>query len=115
MDRNYIYSEATISICPECLQRVPAKIIFKDDKVFLQKFCLKHGQQEELFEEDIEYHLKKRTFDKPGTISKTQTQITKGCPFDCGLCKNHDQHTCIGLIEVTNKCDLCCPTCYANS
>ncbi len=115
MDRKYIYHESTTSICPKCLERIPAKIILKDDKVFLKKFCKTHGEQEELFEEDIEYHLNKRSFDKPGTISKTQTEINKGCPFDCGLCPNHDQHTCIGLIEVTNSCNLGCPTCYANS
>ena len=54
-------------------------------------------------------------YNKPGTISKTQTKVNMGCPFDCGLCPDHDQHTCIGLIEVTNACDLCCPTCYASS
>jgi 7,8-dihydro-6-hydroxymethylpterin dimethyltransferase len=115
MDRKYIYHESTTSICPKCLERVPAKIILKDNKVFLKKYCKVHGKQEELFEENIEYHLNKRNFDKPGTISKTQTTIKKGCPFDCGLCLDHDQHTCIGLIEVTNRCNLGCPTCYANS
>ncbi len=115
MDRNYIYHESTTSICPKCLERIPAKIILKEGQVFLKKFCKIHGEQEELFEEDIEYHINKRDFDKPGSISKTQTKIQKGCPFDCGLCPDHDQHTCIGLIEITNNCNLGCPTCYANS
>lgn len=115
MDRSYIYHESTTSICPECLTRIPAKIVFKEGQVRIKKICPTHGAQEELFEEDLEYHLKKRTFDKPGTISKTQTEIDKGCPFDCGLCPNHDQHTCIGLVEITKQCDLGCPTCYANS
>lgn len=115
MDRKYVFHESTISICPKCLQRIPAKIILKENKVYLEKYCNIHGKQEELFEEDIEYYLNKRNFDKPGTISKTQTKIKNGCPFDCGLCPNHDQHSCIGLIEVTNKCNLKCPTCYASS
>ncbi|EKE06484.1 MAG: hypothetical protein ACD_18C00347G0009 [uncultured bacterium] len=115
MDRNYIYHESTTSICPKCLKVIPTKIVIKDEKVFLHKFCKEHGLQEELFEENVEYHLSKREFDKPGTPCKTQTITEKGCPFDCGLCPQHDQHTCIALIEVTNKCNLGCPTCYANS
>ncbi|MFA6088405.1 MAG: radical SAM protein [Candidatus Woesearchaeota archaeon] len=113
MDRDYIYSEPTISICPVCLLQISAKIIIKNNQVFLKKFCKSHGETEELLEEDAAYHLSKKEFDKPGTISKTQTKIDKGCPFDCGLCPNHDQHTCISLIEVTNACNLNCPVCYA--
>ncbi|MFH1408605.1 MAG: radical SAM protein [Nanoarchaeota archaeon] len=115
MDRDYIFLESTTSICPRCLKRIPAKIVTKKGKVFLRKHCLQHGPQEELLEDDAAYHKIKRDFEKPGTISKTQTKIVKGCPFDCGLCPSHDQHTCIGLIEITNRCNLICPTCYAKS
>lgn len=69
----------------------------------------------ELLEEDANYYLKRGDYDKPGSISKPQTKIENGCPFDCGLCPDHEQHTCIGLIEVTNACDLNCKFCYANS
>ena len=115
MGRDYILYEMTTSICPECNERIQAKVIIRDKAVYLMKFCPIHGKQEELLEEDIEYHRQKRNFDKPGTISKTQTIFEKGCPFDCGLCPQHDQHTCIGLIEITNKCNLNCPSCYADS
>ncbi|MBU1976174.1 MAG: radical SAM protein, partial [Nanoarchaeota archaeon] len=114
MDRNSTYHESTTSICPQCSERVPAKIIIKNKSIFLEKYCKKHGIQEELLEEDAEYYLDRRKYDKPGTISTTQTKINKGCPFDCGLCPNHDQHTCIALIEITNNCNLKCPVCYAN-
>src|SRR3954453_13393478 len=39
----------------------------------------------------------------------------KGCPFDCGLCTEHEQHTCLGLVEITSNCNLSCPMCYAAS
>ena len=113
--RDYKFIEATVSICPSCLKRVDAKIIQIGEKIFLLKNCPEHGEQKELLEEDAEYFLKRNDYTKPGTISKIQTSSKKGCPFDCGLCEKHDQHTCIGLIEVTHKCDLCCPICYANS
>ena len=115
MDRDYVYYEYTNSLCNECLKVIPAKIIFKDNKVYLLKQCSSHGEQLELLEHDIEYFKHKRDFDKAGTITQTQTQVKHGCPYDCGLCPNHDQHSCINLIEVTDKCNMCCNTCYASS
>jgi len=115
MDRDYIYYEYTNSLCNECLKVIPTKIVFKDNKVYLLKYCGEHGEQLELLEHDIEYFKHKRDFDKAGTITQTQTDIKNGCPYDCGLCPNHDQHSCINLIEVTDKCNMCCNTCYASS
>ena len=113
--RDYRFIDYTISICPECFKRVDAKVILKNGSVYLLKFCKEHGEQVELLEEDGEYYLKRGEYDKPGSISKPQTKIERGCPFDCGLCPDHEQHTCIGLIEVTNACDLNCKFCYAKS
>ena len=115
MDRDYIYYEYTNSLCNECLKVIPAKIVFKDNKVYLLKHCSEHCEQLELLEHDIEYFKHKRDFDKAGTVTKTQTEVKNGCPYDCGLCPNHDQHSCINLIEVTDKCNMCCNTCYASS
>ena len=115
MDRDYVYYEYTNSLCNECLKVIPTKIVFKDNKVYLLKHCSEHGEQLELLEHDIEYFKHKRDFDKAGTVTKTQTEVKHGCPYDCGLCPNHDQHSCINLIEVTDKCNMCCNTCYASS
>lgn len=115
MDREYTFYEYTQSLCNECLKTIPAKIVFKNDSVYVLKRCQEHGEMLELLEEDINYHIKKRNFDKPGTSSKIQTDIVNGCPYDCGLCEDHDQHSCIGLIEITKNCDLMCPVCYAEA
>lgn len=115
MNRDYIFYESTNSLCPECLNIVPAKVIIKDKKIYLLKYCPTHGEGLELLEDIADYHLKKKQFDKPGTSMKIHTKVEKGCPFDCGTCPQHDQHACIGFIEVTNKCNLQCPLCYANS
>lgn len=115
MDNDYIFQEFTYSLCPNCLQTIPAKIVLKSDSVYLSKFCKKHGHFLDLLEEDSDFYLSQSQYCKPGTRSKVQTKTVKGCPYDCGLCPDHEQHTCIGLIEVTNRCDLRCPTCYANS
>lgn len=113
--KNYQYIESTTSLCPHCLKRVDAKIVLKDNKIFILKYCFEHGEQEEILEENSEYYLGRMQYTKPGSVSKTQTERKNNCPFDCGLCPEHEQHSCIGLIEITNNCDLKCPTCYANS
>jgi uncharacterized radical SAM superfamily Fe-S cluster-containing enzyme len=114
-DRDYIFHDLTVSLCPICLTRVMAKIIIKDNAVYLKKRCDEHGEMMSLLEEDAEYYLSTPQYNKPGTTCKTQTKIKKGCPFDCGLCPDHEQHGCIGLIDVTNFCNLKCPNCYASS
>ncbi|MFH1191981.1 MAG: radical SAM protein [bacterium] len=113
--KNYQFIESTISLCPICMKRVDAKIILKDNKIFVLKYYFEHGEQEEILEEDAQYYLSRMLYTKPGSISKTQTIRKNGCLFDCGLCPEHEQHTCIGLIEITKDCDLKCPACYANS
>jgi uncharacterized radical SAM superfamily Fe-S cluster-containing enzyme len=114
-DRDYIFHNLTVSLCPTCLERVMAKVIIKDGAVYLLKRCPKHGETMALVEEDAKYYLSTPEYNKPGTKCKIQTKTERGCPFDCGLCPEHEQHGCIGLIDVTNFCDLKCPNCYAGS
>jgi len=113
--RDYKFVSYTSSLCSECLKKIDAKIVEKEGKIFVLKNCPEHGSFCELLEENAEFYLKRGDYDKPGTVCKTQAIVKNGCPFDCGLCPSHDQHTCNGLIEITNGCDLGCPTCYANS
>ena len=104
--------EPTVSICPQCLDRVTAELAIRDGSVYVVKSCPVHGQQIELREANADYYLARNTFTKPGTRSVVQTESRRGCPFDCGLCPEHDQHTCIGLIEINGACELACPDCY---
>lgn len=114
--RNYLFYSLTNSICSHCLQKVEAKIIFRDDKVYLHKHCLEHGTEEVLIADDIEYYQKSQSFIKPGDLPKRfNTPIKYGCPYDCGLCPDHEQHSCVTLVEITDKCNLSCPICYAES
>jgi uncharacterized radical SAM superfamily Fe-S cluster-containing enzyme len=43
------------------------------------------------------------------------TPIQHGCPYDCGLCPDHEQHSCLTLIEICDACNLNCPICFADS
>lgn len=115
-DRPYLYYELTNSLCPHCLRKVEAKVLFQDDKVYLQKWCPEHKLQKVLISTDIEYYKLSRQTLKPGQMPKHfNTPIKYGCPYDCGLCPDHEQHSCLTLIEVTDQCNLTCPNCYSES
>jgi len=114
--KNYTYYDFTLSLCPTCLKRIDAKIIFEDDKVFMTKTCIDHGFFKVLIASDIEYYKNIRNYNKLGEAPlKVNTHTNYGCPYDCGLCADHEQHSCLTLIEITDRCNLTCPTCYAMS
>ena len=65
---------------------------------------------------DIDYYKKCRDYLKPSDLPKKfNTKVEHGCPYDCGLCTDHEQHSCVSIIEITDRCNLTCPTCYAGS
>jgi len=114
--RNYIYYDYTISLCIECHKRISAKIIFEDGNVYLTKTCNEHGFQKVLIASDIEYYKQIRNYNKASEYPlKPHTETLYGCPYDCGICPDHEQHSCLTLVEVTDRCNLTCPTCYASS
>ncbi|RYF96378.1 MAG: radical SAM protein [Chitinophagaceae bacterium] len=115
-ERDYVYYDFTISVCPQCLRRIDAKIVFQDGKVFMLKTCPEHGFQKVLIATDINYYKNIRNYNKASeTPLHFNTKTHYGCPYDCGLCQDHEQHSCLTLIEVTDRCNLTCPTCYAMS
>lgn len=115
-ERSYIYYDHTISLCNECHKRISAKIIFEDQKVFMTKKCSEHGFQKVLIADDIEFYKNIRNYNKASEYPKNpHTYSDYGCPMDCGICGDHEQHSCLTLIEVTDRCNLTCPTCYASS
>ncbi len=115
-DRPYLFYELTNSLCATCLRKVEAKVIIQDDRVFLHKWCPEHGFQKVLISTDAEYYKLSRQTLKPGQMPlKFNTPIHYGCPYDCGLCPDHEQHSCLTLVEVTDQCNLTCPICYSES
>ena len=114
--RPYIFYAQTQSLCEECLAVVSTKIIFQNGNVYYQKRCSEHGVQKTLVSTDIEYFKRCKDYLKPGDMpSQFQTAIQKGCPHDCGLCPDHEQHSCLALFEIIDECNMQCPVCFANS
>ena len=114
--RPYIFWGQTQSLCETCLTLVPAKIQIIGDEVWYEKRCRQHGVQSTLVSTDAAYWRRCKEFIKPGDRPLAFQRHTEfGCPFDCGLCPDHEQHSCLALIEITEHCNLTCPVCFAES
>jgi 7,8-dihydro-6-hydroxymethylpterin dimethyltransferase len=115
--RPYIFYDVALSICPTCYAKVEGKIVFQDGNVYLLKKCSTHGSQRVLIADDVDYYRRCReVFLKPPEMPVVyNTPVKWGCPYDCGLCTDHEQHSCLSLIEINDHCNLRCPICYAHS
>ena len=115
-DADYVFYELTRSICPTCRRVIDAQILLRDDKVYMRKRCPDHGPFEALVYSDAQAYTSAAKFNKPGTIPlQFSTAVERGCPYDCGLCPDHQQHTCVGIIEVNSACNMECPLCFADA
>src|SRR3954449_8911698 len=113
---HYLFHGQTTSLCETCLELVPAKVIIEDDLVFYLKRCRQHGVQKTLISDDLDYWRAQKMWLKPGDRPlTTQTRTEAGCPFDCGLCPDHEQHGCLAIVEINQACNLACPVCFANA
>ncbi|MHA1264083.1 MAG: radical SAM protein [Candidatus Helarchaeota archaeon] len=122
----------TTSICPDpdCKQQIEATIYEENDKIVMRKECPEHGKFEDVLADNAAYYLWRRNYhhDSRETVAHPETRYNqgpqsarggkfglKGCPYDCGICENHKSATCICLIDITNRCNLKCPICFANA
>lgn len=115
--RPYTFYDVAVTICASCFRKLEGKIVFQDGKVFLLKRCPEHGAQRVLVADDVDYYRRCREvfIKRPEMPVVYNTPVKWGCPYDCGLCTDHEQHSCLSLVEVTDSCNLRCPVCYAAS
>jgi uncharacterized radical SAM superfamily Fe-S cluster-containing enzyme len=107
---------STTSICPRCKRLLDAQLLERDGRVVLSRVCPEHGLFEAVVYGDVERYLEIQRFNKLGEEPRErQTESLRGCPYDCGICPAHAQHTCLGIIEVNTACNLDCPICFAES
>jgi uncharacterized radical SAM superfamily Fe-S cluster-containing enzyme len=110
---DYMYYGFTRSVCAECNELVNAQLLIRDEQVVMRKFCPQHGHSEVLVATDVDWAFDSRRAVKPPDIPlELSARVERGCPLDCGLCPDHQQHTCFAQVEVTNACDLDCTICY---
>jgi len=103
----------TKSICPEDLRVLDAELWEIDGQVIMRKTCPDHGSFEDVYWSDYEEYVRASRFRDQGPELLNTRESTLGCPLDCGLCQEHRTHTGLLLIDVTNRCNLRCPICFA--
>ncbi len=106
----------TESVCPVCLGITEAYRVLKKDGVYLEKYCPAHGYFSTLiWEGDLKSYLAwDRGNRKKDKITGAKPS-TGTCPYDCGLCTDHIRSGCCVLLELTGRCNLKCPVCFASS
>ncbi len=126
---NEKYFRKTVSVCPECLERIPAVVQEEDDgQIYMRKTCPEHGDFKDVISSSAKYykwtHYQKKDkdgnvvwqFEKNGESNPADCigEDPRGCPYNCGLCSEHLSTCSLALIDLTNRCNMNCNFCYAN-
>ena len=109
--------DVTKSVCPVCLRTIDAeKAVGDDGYIYLTKACPEHGSFETLIWEGcIVDYLKWGSAPGGGNAPDRTVPVKDGCPRDCGLCEEHESAGCCVLLELTKRCNLRCPVCFASA
>ena len=112
----YLKIKDTKSLCPECGKPLPAEVFDEDGKVFIKKTCPEHGEFVNTYwgDDDL-YNRADKYRPSISSVENPSVDDTMPCPGNCGLCSKHETSTILGLIDVTNRCNLRCPVCFANA
>jgi len=106
----------TKSLCPECLKVIDATLLENEGKVLIEKECDEHGHFSDTYWSNYDYFQHAKPYRNDGVgLENPQTEQKKGCPYDCGLCENHLTSTLLANIDITNRCNMLCPICFANA
>ncbi|MBC7129221.1 MAG: radical SAM protein [Thermoplasmatales archaeon] len=106
----------TKSLCPVCKKIIDAEIYEKNGKVMIRKECSEHGKFEDIYWSDAKLFEKAdKYWPVEQKLKNPLYPVVDGCPFDCGLCDEHRTPTILANIDITNRCNLRCPICFANA
>jgi hypothetical protein len=109
--------KTTQSLCPECIQVIEARLFEENGAVYMEKSCAAHGYFRDKIYSDVKLYLKMEEFEFGDNRGLENPQIPNAtrCPDDCGMCSLHTSHTVLSNVDLTNRCNLTCPVCFANS
>ncbi len=116
MDEEYpLISGIFPSLCPICLKVIDARIFQEGESVMIEKRCHEHGYFKDLYWSDAPLYRRFMRYRLDGMTLDGSSHLHHSCPSDCGLCENHKTGTLLGNIDVTNRCNLSCPVCFADA
>ncbi len=105
------------TLCPECGCNILGRYYLKGDEVLIDKTCPEHGYFRDKISSDAYLYLKstRSAFQDEQGVFEPQVEKAYSCPSDCGLCNQHISASCLAQLDLTNRCNLTCPVCFANS
>jgi uncharacterized radical SAM superfamily Fe-S cluster-containing enzyme len=105
------------TLCPDCGRNVVGRVFDWRGDVYMEKTCPEHGYVKDRVTTNTELFLKCQqwSFREGAGLSNPNVKDASHCPSDCGLCNQHQSHTLLGQIDLTNRCNLACPICFANA
>lgn len=107
---------ATKSLCPTCLKKIGAEILEVDGQIVMEKRCEVHGFFSEILSGDAEYYKRLDRLDQVAENYVNPTKdVVEGCPYDCGLCQDHKTPSIFVNVDITNRCNMKCPVCFASA
>jgi len=125
--RDYLIEAYTRTVCPSCFAapRRSDEDVWRDGmlvshsgSIWLRRFCAEHGETESLYEEDAEIWRARSGWQSPTLqITPDRGNNFKAFPdgYRDGLPASHGQHTCILVLNITDRCNYGCQTCYASA
>ena len=113
---DFLKIKDTKSLCPECGKPLDAEVYDEDGQILIKKTCDEHGEFINTYWSNDEIYNRVNNYEPSITsVENPSVEDTASCPANCGLCSKHETSTVLGLIDVTNRCNLKCPVCFANA
>jgi uncharacterized radical SAM superfamily Fe-S cluster-containing enzyme len=105
------------SLCPECGRNIAGRVFDWQGDVYMEKTCPDHGYWKDRVMTNTKLYLKmqKWSFREGAGLENPHILDAEHCPSQCGICNIHQSHTLLGQIDLTNRCNLSCPICFANA
>lgn len=100
------FIKKTTSLCPVCLCKIDANVFDRDGAVYMDKTCPEHGSYSALLASERSHYY----------VADPNVAATACCCGPGQHCGDQvENHSCNMLFEITQSCNLTCPTCYAGS
>ncbi|MCK5407307.1 MAG: radical SAM protein, partial [Candidatus Krumholzibacteria bacterium] len=105
------------TLCPDCGRNIVGRVFDWQGDVYMEKTCPEHGYVKDRVTTNTELFLKCQqwSFREGAGLTNPNVKDATHCPSECGLCNQHQSHTLLGQIDLTNRCNLACPICFANA
>ncbi|MFC1479582.1 radical SAM protein [Planctomycetota bacterium] len=112
-ERDYTYFTTVRSMCRTCREIVPARVFFREGKVWQQSLCPTCETKPALIAFDQEWYMNAVLQPLPDCSPLPSAHEPRnGCPHDCGPCTWHASPCQLPVLSITNACNMNCPICF---